>query len=165
MGPTCFLHGSHTESAHAAYNKGQPHYEDMDGSAAAAATTSHVDTSEWSCLLRDCEWSSPLLGQGDCVLFDSRLMHFGSENSSDVEEAASSAGCYDRLAGVANELQRGPKGKRRVLFYVSLRARGSGSSWTGCGFDKPGTLLNDLRGRYRLDRGQKALEDYFCEQS
>ena len=28
-----------------------------------------------------------------------------------------------------------------------------GAHWKGCGFDKPGTMLNELRGRYQLSGG------------
>jgi hypothetical protein len=141
MGPTCFIPRSHSEAAHAAYNWGQPSYS-------STAESASNDTSDWSRLLRHSKWCAPLLNQGDCVLFDSRLMHFGSANSSDVDEASPSGPTAEEVWG---------PGRRRVLFYLSLRARGSGSGWRGCGFDKPGTLLNDLRGRYFLGEGQRSL--------
>jgi hypothetical protein len=167
MGPTVFLPRSHTRGAHNAYNLGQPKHRgvecvvsgrDEDGDWEAIANAAVKDTSEWASFLRSSCSCSPLLGRGDCVIFDSRLMHFADVNCSDA--------CSDgdgNNSGTKGEGQcspqhqqhnpaalRPPRGRRRVLFYFSLRARGMGAHWKGCGFDKPGTMLNELRGRYHL---------------
>ena len=72
----------------------------------------------------------PLPRAGDAVVFDARTLHCGSANVS---------------------------GKRRVIFYLSFRARApwytpwsSRPSWRGGGFEQPGTLLDSLRGVYCL---------------
>jgi len=60
---------------------------------------------------------SALLGTGDATLFDSRVLHCGGANTS-------------------------PERKRRVLFYVSFKARREEAP--------PRTLLDGLRGRHSL---------------
>ena len=86
---------------------------------------------EMAGLLRTSEIRMPLLHRGDGVLFDARTLHCGG----------------------ANECER-----RRVLFYVSFRGVGRGAAWRGGGFDAPGTLLNELRGRFVLSRSHRGLE-------
>ena len=78
MGPTRFIPSSHTAAAHAAFNSLE------DGGRAKLA------------LLRSRPCWRGVLDTGDVTLFDSRLLHCGSANSSP---------------------------RRRVLFYVSFRKR------------------------------------------
>ena len=85
---------------------------------------------EWARLIGSRAYCSPLLMKGDGILFDSRVLHFAQD-------------CIAR---------------RRVLFYLSLRASGVGESWTGCGFDKPGTLLDKWRGKFFLAADHLRLE-------
>jgi len=77
-------------------------------------------------VLQDSAVRVPLLRSGDAFLFDSRLVHFGTGHTNGAP--------------------------RRVLFYFSLRRATGGNGWAGCGFGKPGTLLDALRGRWRLSR-------------
>jgi hypothetical protein len=79
-------------------------------------------------LLRRPTWRG-VLDTGEATLFDSRLIHCGGANESP---------------------------RRRVLFYISFRAKEASAP--------PGTLLYDLRGRYSLSRsksdgGSWALQD------
>lgn len=79
-------------------------------------------------LLRRPTWRG-VLDTGEATLFDSRLIHCGGANESP---------------------------RRRVLFYISFRAKEASAP--------PGTLLYDLRGRYSLSRSKSdgvswALQD------
>ena len=85
---------------------------------------------EMADLLGATEIRMPLLQQGDGVLFDARTLHCGGANESE---------------------------RRRVLFFVSFRGAGRGAAWRGGGFDAPGTLLNELRGRFVLSRTDRGL--------
>lgn len=109
MGPTAFLPGTHDQASyHEAYNE---------------------QDSSWDAVIQSRSYCSPLLQLGDCVVFDSRLLHYAQECRS----------------------------KRRVLVYFSLRAMGVGSTWSGCGFDRPGTLLDEHRGKYQLANSSDRL--------
>ena len=72
--------------------------EDEEGSDDDAKARAHnaIEGSDMATLLRHSPCRLPLLKAGDCVQFDSRLLHAGSANS--VRE-------------------------RRVIFYFSFRAR------------------------------------------
>jgi len=88
----------------------------------------------WEQLLRASALRVPLLRSGDALLFDSRVLHFGTAHT----------GCAPR----------------RVCFYVSLRrAVAENGRWSGCGFSQPGTLLDALRGRWQLSRDGGHLEE------
>ena len=230
MGPTVFLPRSNTSNAHDAYNWGQPRRQRLDTTSLGEdndSADSSGDASEWACFLRRSLWCCPLLRRGDCVLFDSRLMHFAGANRSDehilhpaqlpegreaqlpgdrrpiqklgenqgagpqegmwpddedASRRSSNSSCHgqqkacgfsvggfnERLSGqqiaqegrssdplTVNSMTRSAgRGRRRVLFYFSLRARGVGAHWKGCGFDKPGTMLNELRGKFRIECGK-----------
>lgn len=85
---------------------------------------------EMADLLRSSEIRMPLLRRGDGVLFDARTLHCGGANESE---------------------------RRRVLFYVSFRGAGRGVAWRGGGFEAPGTLLNELRGRFVMSSSNCGL--------
>ena len=89
MGPTRFLPRTHTEEAHTRYVWEQPLPWGHDAPQAA-------DESEFAELLRHSAVRVPLLRCGDCVIFDSRLLHCAGANRSPT---------------------------RRVTFYFSLKAR------------------------------------------
>ena len=83
-----------------------------------------TDDEELLELLHESACRVPLPNMGDAICFDSRTLHCATANVST---------------------------QRRVLLYVSLAARsGHGRAWRGVGFDRPGTLLNELRGKYYL---------------
>ena len=117
MGPTRFLPRTHTEEAHTRYVWEQPL---PWGQGAPDAD----DDSEFAELLRQSAVRVPLLRRGDCIFFDSRLLHCAGANRS---------------------------ASRRVTFYFALKARDA--------TPPPGTLFQRLRGCYRLDVNQRALEE------
>ena len=81
-----------------------------------AAFNTHDDESRaFFALLRSRPCFSGILGTGDATVFDSRLLHCGTANDSP---------------------------RRRVLFYVSFRARDAQAP--------PGTLLYDMRDKHAL---------------
>jgi hypothetical protein len=83
-----------------------------------------TDDEELLELLHESACRVPLPNMGDAICFDSRTLHCATANVST---------------------------QRRVLLYVSLAARSwHGRAWRGVGFDRPGTLLNELRGKYYL---------------
>ena len=83
-----------------------------------------TDDEELIELLHESACRVPLPNMGDAICFDSRTLHCATANVST---------------------------QRRVLLYVSLAARsGHGRAWRGVGFERPGTLLNELRGKYYL---------------
>jgi hypothetical protein len=83
-----------------------------------------TDDEELLELLHESACRVPLPKMGDAICFDSRTLHCATANVST---------------------------QRRVLLYVSLAARSwHGRAWRGVGFDRPGTLLNELRGKYYL---------------
>jgi ectoine hydroxylase-related dioxygenase (phytanoyl-CoA dioxygenase family) len=120
MGATHFLPRTHADvDSHEAYLRGQP----TPWGAPRPAVPPPAGRGAWDELLQRAPCSAPLLRRGSCALFDSRILHCGSANSS---------------------------GRRRVVFYFSLKARGHGNGWKGGGFVYPGTLLDELRGQYSL---------------
>ena len=83
-----------------------------------------TDDEELIELLHESACRVPLPNMGDAICFDSRTLHCATANVST---------------------------QRRVLLYVSLAARsGHGRAWRGVGFERPGTLLDELRGKYYL---------------
>ena len=127
MGATLFLPRTHADAeAQEAYLRGQP----SPWGAPRPATPPPDGRGAWDELLQRAPCRAPLLRRGSCALFDSRILHCGSANSS---------------------------GRRRVVFYFSLKARGHGNGWKGGGFIYPGTLLDELRGRYSLSSDTTSL--------
>ena len=120
MGATHFLPRTHADvDSQEAYLRGQP----SPWGAPRPAVPPPAGRGAWDELLQRTPCRAPLLRRGSCALFDSRILHCGSANSS---------------------------GRRRVVFYFSLKARGHGNGWKGGGFVYPGTLLDELRGQYSL---------------
>ena len=120
MGATHFLPRTHADvDSQEAYLRGQP----SPWGAPRPAVPPPAGRGTWDELLQRAPCRAPLLRRGSCALFDSRILHCGSANSS---------------------------GRRRVVFYFSLKARGHGNGWKGGGFVYPGTLLDKLRGQYSL---------------
>jgi hypothetical protein len=102
--------------------------------AESAVVSAEPEACAWEQLLRASVLRVPLLRSGDALLFDSRVLHFGSAHTGGAP--------------------------RRVCFYFSLRRAVAGDKrWTGCGFSQPGTLLDALRGRWRLSRDGARLEE------
>jgi len=73
MGPTCWLPGTHTRTAHDAFK---------DEMAPSATTDSPKDA-----LLRRQSSVSGVLTQGSCAMYDSRVLHCGTANLSDKPRA------------------------------------------------------------------------------
>jgi ectoine hydroxylase-related dioxygenase (phytanoyl-CoA dioxygenase family) len=96
MGPTLLWRGTHTVAAHAAWEEEKVGFLER--------TPSHV----------------ALLSRGDMLLFDSRALHCGGENSA-------------------------ADGQRRRLFYFSFKRANAATGKSG-----HGTLRAELRGRYSI---------------
>lgn len=84
MGHTTYLPKTHTKAAHDIFNAGIKQKEDLISCIPPVRTS---------------------LKQGDVVIFDSRVLHCGGANTSDMRTV---------------QVQEGEAGERRVLFYFTL---------------------------------------------
>ena len=138
MGPTIYLPRTHTDRSRSAeWGVASMGDDDSDDSYAGKGGEGDRDDQddEAAETLAASVVRTPLPSCTDAVIFDARCLHCGSANTS---------------------------GRRRVLFYCSFRRRAGllfgQATWQGRGFDQPGTLLNELRGAYRLSRDGARLE-------